>query len=140
MVAAATTTAPPTRKRPWYRLHLSTYLVALVPLGILVLTAVPGYTVDDFDAKLLSLGSVTDRSGAVIATFAGNLAHQEHGWPLVYLDRVVVTVSTGPPPLAAELLPQPHCGGRRAPGLILRGRWEPPGGATWPVGNRPVRS
>ncbi len=38
--------ATPTRKRPWYRLHLSTYFVLLIPLSVLVLVGVPGYTLD----------------------------------------------------------------------------------------------
>jgi hypothetical protein len=53
--------ATPPRKRPWYRLHLSTYFVLLVPLTVLVLVGAPGYKTDD--------------------------SSWEHGWPLVHLVR-----------------------------------------------------
>ena len=60
-----------TRKRPWYRLHLSTYLVLLVPLSVLVLVGVAGYGEGVF---LCAMGRPPYRS-------------VEHGWPLVHMDR-----------------------------------------------------
>ena len=75
--------AAPTRNRPWYRLHLLTYLVLLVPLGVLVLVGVPGYTVIGVH--------VWWGPGAGTAYYQ----YQEHGWPLVHLDRKAVV---GPAP------------------------------------------
>ena len=69
--------ATPTRRRPWYRLHLSTYFVLLIPLSALVLVGVPGYTLDFAPWIGSSWGE------------AGMLVRTEHGWPLVHLDRVV---------------------------------------------------
>ena len=84
MDATASVAASPARPRPWYRLHLSTYIVLLIPLSALVLVAVPGYTV--FRMPVWWGG----------ATRAGIYTYQEHGWPLVYMDRKVVT-SFAPP-------------------------------------------
>ena len=68
--------ATPTRNRPWYRLHLSTYFVLLVPLGVLVLVGVPGYFVGvDY----------WPQPGV-------QYLWSEHGWPLVHLDRLIVDI------------------------------------------------
>ena len=61
--------ATPTRKAPWYRLHLSTYFVLLIPLRRSVLVGVPGYTLDFAPWIGSSWGE------------AGMLVRTEHGWP-----------------------------------------------------------
>jgi hypothetical protein len=73
--------ATPTRKRPWYRLHLSTYVVLLVPLGVLAIVAIPGYP----DSLIMN------------SSLGGSVIFHEHGWPLVHLDRMVLLSSAGWP-------------------------------------------
>jgi hypothetical protein len=70
-------------RRPWYRLHVSTLLVLLLAAGLLVLTVVPG----DFEDMVFF------DSGA----FFADQGRVEHGWPGVYLRRVTVYPSSGPP-------------------------------------------
>ncbi|MHC4402779.1 MAG: hypothetical protein ACYTG0_24210, partial [Planctomycetota bacterium] len=60
--------SPARRRRPWYRLHLSTWIVLLIAGTILFLSNVPGER----------------RLSQTAATYFV----MEHGWPLVYLVRL----------------------------------------------------
>ena len=57
-------------RRPWYQWHRSTWAVIAVTLLLLILIAVPG-------------GNVESSFGITVVV----LAHHEHGWPFVWLDR-----------------------------------------------------
>ena len=93
--------SPPPR-RPWYRLHLSTWVVLLLTAGILALLVVPGET----DGHITAFGdSITE--GSVIVD--GEFFH--HGWPWEYLERYVDGSGKNSP--RAEL--------DYAPWLVLRG-------------------
>lgn len=73
----------PPRRRPWHRLHLSTWMVLLLVLAVLALIEVPGTTVDYWEGMATSYSPQT---GAV--TTRVPVRRQQHGWPLVYLERV----------------------------------------------------
>jgi hypothetical protein len=59
---------PPQRRRSWWRLHFSTWVVIAVPLAILTLIVVPG-SPNNHDL------------------FVSAPLFYEHGWPFVFLDR-----------------------------------------------------
>jgi len=83
MSGPANAAEPVEKRRPWYRLHISTLLVLIVAASVLVLVVVPG---DFEDMVFLNTGAFFTEQGSV-----------EHGWPGVYLRRVTGYQSSGPP-------------------------------------------
>ena len=71
------------RRRSWYRLHPSTFAILLLAAALLVLLVVPGEYTDYVSAeKAFGLGPLTF----------------EHGWPWVYLRRLVKLPPSTPRP------------------------------------------
>jgi len=71
------------KRRPWYRLHVSTILVLFLAAGVLVLIVLPG---DMVESRMVCPGG-------------GVLAHQrrfEYGWPGVYPRRTEVHLQPVP--------------------------------------------
>jgi hypothetical protein len=64
-------------KRPWHRLHLSTWLIILLVTGFFVIIEVPGET----QGTMVAAGD--GPSGSAIIEGESFL----HGWPSIYLDR-----------------------------------------------------
>jgi hypothetical protein len=64
-------------KRPWYRLHFSTWAAILAVLGIVSMLEMPGETQGTFYADGFGAGGPCSLSGE---TFL-------HGWPWIFLDR-----------------------------------------------------
>jgi hypothetical protein len=65
--------ASPAPRRPWYRLHLSTWVVLILIAGVLAILNVPG------EIDLCMVGAVE--------SFVIYGDHHLHGWPWEYLDR-----------------------------------------------------
>ena len=65
-------------RRPWYRLHLSTWVVLFVALIVLVLLIVPGELIDGDTRSYLPYAPLPE------APSPGSF---QHGWPWTYLER-----------------------------------------------------
>ncbi len=107
--------AAPPRKRPWYRLHLSTYFVLLVPLSLWVLVAVPAY----------NEGLVYCATGMPSYRFV------EHGWPLVHMDRIDLDSLTADEVASAEDELRLESSFRWAKNTGTGGNWVLPGWGWW---------
>jgi hypothetical protein len=70
--------SPP--RRPWHRLHLSTWLVLIFTLGILILLIVPGEIPGDSSGQFLPYNPIPQISAPFIF---------QHGWPWAYLEQGV---------------------------------------------------
>ena len=75
------TGAPPPRRRPWYRLHLSTWVVLLFVAAALFIIILPGANVTGWQTPL---AAAPGPSGILPETW---VKQQEHGWPFIYLER-----------------------------------------------------
>lgn len=68
-------------RRPWYRLHASTYVVLVLLVIVLTLANVPGRLVVAVDGLGSPFGS------DVLGSRFGSVERLEHGWPAAYLWR-----------------------------------------------------